>query len=293
MSIPDTWEDAFARIARRAPPRSYGIAFTPRSGSTWISDVVRQSRALGSPGEYFNINAAFPSICEAACTNFEDYYQWLRRVRVINGVFGFEISWPWAERLQADGNLELLRDTDCWFLLRRRDYILQAVSLHVAASSGVFHLSTEGSSDVEAEAANRGRNENVAYNADSIAKGALQLMHGECQLARLFRAWDIEPEPLWYEDLIEQGPQDFLYWFAEQISVALSPEDRERIDAIQPSLRKSGGARNAEFAARFRQERPEFIAHWDEYRGRMGAAAYRAMLAEAAAAASANTVADP
>ena len=68
--------------------------------------------------------------------------------------------------------------------------------------------------------------------------------------------------------------------------------ETERIDAIQPSLRKSGGERNAEFAARFRQERPAFVAHWDEYRGRMGAAAYRAMLAEADASAAPNTAAD-
>lgn len=276
MSFGATWEEVFARISKRPRPKTYGIAFTPRSGSTWISDVVRQSRALGSPGEYFNINAAFDSISLAACTSLEDYYAWLSRVRQTTGVFGFEISWPWLDLLEKEGKLSLLQGVDYWFLLRRRDFVLQAVSLYLASSSGVFHLRDEG----EQGAQQRVESADVEYDADAIAESVLQVMHGEFYLNRYFKALDKEPQPLWYEDLIEQGPQDFLYRFAQQISVALSPGDHERIDAIQPSLRKSGGERNGEFAARFRQERPEFIAHWDEYRGRMGAAAYRAMVAD-------------
>jgi LPS sulfotransferase NodH len=288
VSFGATWEEVFARISKRPPPKTYGIAFTPRSGSTWISDVVRQSRALGSPGEYFNINAAFDSISLAACTSLEDYYAWLSRVRQTNGVFGFEISWPWLDLLGKEGKLQLLQGVDYWFLLRRRDFVLQAVSLYLASTSGVFHLRDEG----EQGARQRVEPGDVEYDAEDIAESVLQVMHGEFLLARHFRTHDTEPQPLWYEDLIEQGPKDFLYRFAEQISVALSPEDRERIDAIQPSLRKSGGERNAEFAERFRAERPAFVAHWEEYRGRMGAAAYRATLADAGASAAPDTVAD-
>jgi LPS sulfotransferase NodH len=210
-------------------------------------------------------------------------------VRQTNGVFGFEISWPWLDLLEKEGKLELLQGVDYWFLLRRRDFVLQAVSLYLASKSGVFHLRDEGQQGAE----QRVESDDVEYDADAIAESLLQVMHGELYLNRYFKAHDTEPQLLWYEDLIEQGPQGFLYRFAEQMSVALSSEDRERIDAIQPSLRKSGGERNAEFAARFRRERPEFIAHWDEYRGRMGAAAYRAMLAAAAASTASDPVADP
>ena len=184
MSFGATWEEVFARISKRPRPKTYGIAFTPRSGSTWISDVVRQSRALGSPGEYFNINAAFDSISLAACTSLEDYYAWLSRVRQTNGVFGFEISWPWLDLLEKEGKLSLLQGVDYWFLLRRRDFVLQAVSLYLASSSGVFHLRHEGEQGAE----RRVESGDVEYDADAIAESLLQVMHGEFYLNRYFKA---------------------------------------------------------------------------------------------------------
>ena len=248
---------------------SYGIAFTPRSGSTYLSDLVRQSRALGSPGEYFNINAAFDSISLAACTRFEDYYAWLSRVRQTNSVFGFEISAPWLQRLAQDGHLGVLDSVQQWFFLRRRDYVLQGVSLFLAMQSGVFHQRDDQAEEGESSGS-------PEFDADAITESILQLMNGEVVFNRHFRDRGVTPRELWYEDIVDLPPADFLEDFAQQLGVDLSSEDRARIAGIEPRLQRSGDGRNSAFAQRFREERADFVAHWDEYRGRMGAAAWRA-----------------
>jgi LPS sulfotransferase NodH len=278
LSFGANWHEVFARIAERPPPITYGVAFTPRAGSTYLSDIVRQSRALGSPGEYFNINAAFDSISRAACTRFEDYYDWLTRVRQTNGVFGFEISGPWLERLELDGHLAVLDRVDRWFFLRRRDYVLQAVSLYLAASSGVFHQREGEGEPAPEDSATEDfvAGSDAAYDAEAIAEAILQLMNGEVQFTRYFRAGGIEAAPLWYEDMVDAPPGDFLCSFAGCIGVTLQDDQLEQVAAVEPRLRRGGGERNADYAQRFRKERPEFIAHWDDFRGRMGAAAWRA-----------------
>ena len=274
MSAATTWEAVFARIRDRPPPKTYGIAFTPRSGSTWITDIVGRTKLLGHPGEYFNINAARPSIHHAACTTMEDYFQWLCRARSSNGVFGFEISAPWLELLRQEEKLDVLGDVDLWFFLRRRDFVLQAVSLYLASSSGVFHLRDEsGRGPAQSRVSG-----DVSYDAEAIFERALHIMHGEFLLARYFRERSMEPELLWYEDLIAAGPQAFLRALAASLGVELAPRDEQCIDAIAPAMKKSGGERNREYAERFRAEYPAFVAHWVQYRGRMGAAAYRAQL---------------
>lgn len=281
MSQGDSWSEVFARIENRPPPKIYGIAFTPRSGSTFLSDLVRQSRALGTPGEYFNINAAFDSISRSAATSMERYFYWLTRVRQTNGVFGFEISWPWLDRLQQEGELQVLDAVDYWFFLRRRDYLLQGISLFMASQSGVFHLRDEAGASEVADSQSLDpppAKADVEYDADAIAECVLQVVHGEYLLSRHFRECKIEPVPLWYEDMVAMSPQQLLRGLANALEIELTDEHQTLINAIEPELKKSGGAKNEDFAQRFRTERPAFIAHWDEHRGRMGAAAYRAQV---------------
>ena len=43
-----------AMAALPAPDLRYIVHFTARSGSSWLTDIARQTGALGSPGEFFN-----------------------------------------------------------------------------------------------------------------------------------------------------------------------------------------------------------------------------------------------
>ena len=123
--------------------KKYAIAFTPRSGSTWLGDVLLKTNRMGKPMEWFN--ASFPGlkkrIAEYQSNSIEDYYCAIQNDKSSkNRVFGMEITWFQAQEVfNYIGNDTIFDDIEQWFWLRRKDFLAQGVSLFKAVESGKFH----------------------------------------------------------------------------------------------------------------------------------------------------------
>ena len=78
-------------LAPRAE-RSYVIHFTPRSGSSWLTDVLGQTNVFGLPDEYFNPSFIPRNATAFGATNLDEYIEVLHRRRgakAKGGIFGF------------------------------------------------------------------------------------------------------------------------------------------------------------------------------------------------------------
>lgn len=52
---PEASQKKYEFWMRTAPPsKAYSILFTPRSGSSWLTSILTQTKAMGTPSEWFN-----------------------------------------------------------------------------------------------------------------------------------------------------------------------------------------------------------------------------------------------
>lgn len=253
----ETWEDAFAANAKQAET-VYGIAFTARSGSTWLGQRLIASKVLGDPREFFNIKAAEHSVHYSGARDFAEYFRYLRTVRQTGGVFGYEVAYPHFKKLVVEGHVEFIDATTHWFFLRRRDMVGQAISHFRAANSGLYHA-IPGRSAEKAPAPD--------YNADEIAGLLLRTAAFEYEFAQFFRDSGIQPTELWYEDCAVLSHEQLIELFVSTLGL-----DRGRIAAAleleeESALKKLADQDSHRLADRFREDRPELVAFWEENRG--------------------------
>ncbi|MDZ7782125.1 MAG: Stf0 family sulfotransferase [Halioglobus sp.] len=194
-----TWEETFASLPLHPAECVYGIAFTPRSGSTWLGQVIAASGILGDPREYFNQRAANFTVAHSACKNVWQYYNYIKTVKQSDGVFGFEIAYFHLSRLLQEGYESLFNDVVTWLYLRRRDYIAQAVSHYKANYTGVFHSTQKA-----------GEQKEVPYDPAHIKRHALAIMAEEKRFLDFFHRLKVSPAELWYEDLLVLSDEDIV-----------------------------------------------------------------------------------
>ena len=80
------WAELFAGNRERRARLNYGIAFTPRSGSSWLSELLAGSGVLGNPVEWFNPNARGGAAELSDCDNIDDYFGYLPRPRTSSSI---------------------------------------------------------------------------------------------------------------------------------------------------------------------------------------------------------------
>ena len=258
-----TWSEMFAP-ARRAgsekvfegePATRYCIAFTPRSGSTWLGDVLTQSAMLGIPKEWFNTGAAAVTIRQSGCADIEQYYRFLKARRSRRGVFGLELTWPqFRGVVEESGNRHFLDDIPNWFYLRRRDYVAQAVSLFKAIRSGVYH-STGGDR----------RADEVTYDGKEIDNLVTRIMRQERAWKTLFDELGSPPRNLWYEEIIQIPLEELLHEFCGQLGIEVSGQPTHSRQ-ITPTFQKRGDRASASMCERYRQEYAHTVAKWEAHR---------------------------
>ncbi|WP_166676939.1 Stf0 family sulfotransferase [Paraburkholderia caballeronis] len=114
----------------------YCIFMVPRSGSTFLSEILARTHKLGFPGESF-----VPDIVRTFSLGFSDtfssYEEFLvRRLRSENGVFGIEVE---SERFQEES--QFFSDIKNWrhIYIWREDILSQAISLQISVETGVWH----------------------------------------------------------------------------------------------------------------------------------------------------------
>lgn len=122
------------------PRRRYLIAITPRSGSSYLCDVMTKAKLFGAPGEAL-AQEFIPNIAKRIPGRTPDEYlrNFIRAKASRNGVAGIKASWfQFNNFVESMANREYLAGFK-FIYLTRRDLASQAVSLYKATATSVFH----------------------------------------------------------------------------------------------------------------------------------------------------------
>lgn len=250
----------FARIAARpAPTVEYCIYFTPRSGSSWLTDLAGRSGHLGTPKECFNPNFV-PRIARSlGAANMDEYIHVIRRRFAARCTFGFEATfYQLRKTFGAPGPFMAHMGRAVPFWLIREDIVAQAVSLWKMRSTGISH-STNSTDETRAKAEAA-----LAYDARGIADNIDHLRKLEILSERHFATFELLPIRLSYERIMAEGPERTRAMLAHVLAVA--PHDPEQGDPVHTRLATSA---NADFAARFRADHRALCADLDAARADM------------------------
>lgn len=171
----------------------YIILSTPRSGSTLLGELLRNTGVAGAPFEYFHDKHCQDYISRWDIRTKAQYVYMLKRYRTSeNGVFGFKlhyhqmVSFP----LTAD-ELKRWFMTPKFILIKRRDKLRQAISLVRAMQTKQWSL-TDGDD-----------NKTAVYDWQAINNSLRQVEEWEVSWQRWIDDNDINVLSVIYEDLIE------------------------------------------------------------------------------------------
>lgn len=241
------------------PATTYVVYFTARSGSSWLTDVVTKTGALGEPGEWFNPNFV-PNIAEAlGATDMDSYVHLVKRRFTHGGVFGVEITSHQLKRIFGE-----YPAFDAYFpgaksiWLIRRDIVAQAVSLAKMVTTEVSHTAH---SDTGAQLA---ADEKFTYDAEVIQKWLKHLHNGEIQTEAWIGEFNLDPLRICYEDMMAIGAEGAVNVVSNHIGV--SPVANMELSSGHAKL---GTEKNSSFASQFREDMADFIKEIDEQRHEM------------------------
>jgi len=227
--------------AKPAPAVRYLVFFTPRSGSSLLTDLMSSTGVLGKPGEWFNhdlVSRARNTLPGGASTP-EEFVQKIQRYRVSdNGVFGAQLVWPHLENIIEAGCESSLVDRDEAIIVHlRQNIVAQAISLYLASESGYFHSSQ----------ANNARYL-PSYSAEGIRSQLGNLLEQECNLSAYLQKHRSDRLRFSFYEELAENPQQTVNALGKFVGVECSSAD------IHSPRKKIATGINREFEERFRAE---------------------------------------
>ncbi len=254
FSNPDLNTQLLQELEATPDPRSrYIIAMTPRSGSTYLCDVIKQTRRLGKPQEILGAIAVSHRITKTMPGRTTDEYlrNGIRIARTANNVSGLKASWFQFEKFtEVMAGKHYLKGFK-YVYLTRRDLAAQAVSLYKAASSEVFH------SHVSPSEAALAKLDALDYDYHAIKGWYDHIVAQEKGWQRYFFEHRIYPYCLSYED-IEEDILMVLKRLAMYVSV--NP-DNIQLPTEPSAIQKLRDDRSREWTQRFRTQLTLNLAH--------------------------------
>ena len=253
-------EEFRARTRNPGPSGSYCILFTPRSGSSWLTSILTQSRAMGTPNEWFNPELMPSSAGSFGARNLDQFIEAVTRHRIHGGLFGFELTHH--QLMIVFGSTEEFMSRfggSTFFWLIREDIVAQAVSLHKMVETSVSHSAYCDPQEIS-------RSDSVyAYNPNAILHWIGHIRAAEAGTEAMIAEFGLTPVMLSYEGMTARGAGPVLDLFAQHLHPDLPTGETELVSEHQ----KIGTRKNDEFAARFRAEHPEFLHQIDADRAPM------------------------
>lgn len=247
-------------VARKpAANTRFVIWFTPRSGSSWLTDIASQTNRLSRPGECFNPGFVPVMAEKMNAATIDQYIEILLRRRNTHDVFGCQLTLYHFNVCFPDPSVYMtwFGQAPCFWLIRE-DIVLQAISLARKQQTKIGHSTA-------ADAATLARTDgDFTYDAKQIQHWLKHLTQAETGSERFFKRHGLSPLRLSYERLIVLPPATVVNVMARHIGIP-------PIDAggLESGHRKIGTDLNADYAARFREEHPRLIARIDRERAPM------------------------
>ncbi len=262
------------KIASPLPPlllpiisKNLVICFTPRSGSSWLTDMIEKSGGLGKAGEYLNPEHLPGIMSRYPALSLTDYVaRVLKGTSSYNRVASIELTWFHLRNFALALGCRPLKDSlpkpfdgDSWYVwLRRKNFVAQAVSLYKATESGFFH-STQAQGQ-------QSDGLKTPYNNEKIKKWCEHILQQEYGFERWFELHRIKALRFFYEDLCDHPAfiLKLLYTFVDEPF----PEDFELTES---SHKKIGDEHSLMLIDQFTREEHQFIEYWIENRGEKSA----------------------
>lgn len=237
-------------IQKNPAQLDYVIFFTPRSGSSWLTDILWKTGVLGRPGEWFNPNFVPKTAQSINADNLDNYIELLKRKQSPGAVFGFEITY-YQMRATFGGEKPFLSyfppQTPSFFLIRE-NIVLQAVSLAKSVASRVSH-SVNASSEEISKA-----DSEFEYDTNVIRRWLRHIFDQETRFEAMFERRGIRPLRLSYERMMAASPAATINLFRQHLGVTELGEPVE-----QGRHTKIGTDKNLEFATRFAEEEADLL----------------------------------
>lgn len=261
-----------AKAAKIAPPSQvYAIFFTPRSGSSRLTDILGQTDQLGRPGECYNPAHVKPNARAHGVNTLETYVDRMHRTRKIGDLMGFEITYDHLKmNFGTEARFDALVAPSRLIWLIREDIVLQAVSVSRMRQTKIGH-------DTGLTADERAKGD-AAFTYDALdIRNRLQAIRWREVQTEAYLARSSAPLlRLSYETLSDLGPMQIAQWLAHHLGQDL-PDDL----SFKEAHRKLGTDKNLAFAERFRAENPRLMARIEAERAPMLAALPRIVPQEA------------
>ena len=226
-------------IGQPGTSRGYLLCILPRSGSTFLTHLLKDNVHYGYPNEWFNYDSIKSELDPYKISEFARYLDHIwKAYSSSEGLFGLQLSYPQFNYLREIIPLEgVLGQGFRWFYLARENIVLQAISLYIAHQTNVYHryIFDKESEDIP----------DVIYNEDEIRKLIDYIVILEGEFERLFQARGIEPIRLTYEGMMENKKKTMML-FRNILGVG-----HEVIVDDTAAVKKLNNEINKEFEERF------------------------------------------
>ncbi len=186
----------------RKPTVSYGILTLPRSGSTFLCQLLTGTQVAGYPTEHLRK----PAFTLAKHCNF-DYVKLLHNLMThrvsLNGVFGTKFISHFLQDFETLGNgLEnILTSFDKYIYLIRKDEIAQAISILLAQKTQVWHINNKNKMlNYQDEL------ESIIIDdklLDEVTNKLYFIRQQQKYIDKILKTYQISPLTIKYEDLVE------------------------------------------------------------------------------------------
>ncbi len=238
--LPDT------PITESAPETTnYIIVFTPRSGSTWLGDILTRTYKMGTPHEWFNPDFLPRRLAKVSRCMPAQYVERLRtRFTSRNRVFGMQAAPAQLQLFQRHIDVYDILKNFYVIYLTRRDLAAQAVSSYKVAQTRYFHAPQEKTPEM------RKKLRALKYDGVKISRRANYILDQEQWAEDAFAELGIKPLRIEYEDLV-QCPDVTVSIIARFVGV-------RNLGALPPTpYRKIADRKSRAMTAQFRREYPD------------------------------------
>jgi len=242
--------EAFARTMQRpAATVRYVIYFTPRTGSSWLTDIAKRTRQLSTPGECFNPHFVPGIARKLNAGDMDGYVNALLRHRNTKGVFGCQLTHFQLSKVfeTEERFLAYFGSAPCFWLIRE-DIVLQAVSLSKKQQSKIGHRTMADAEQLQAA------DRKFVYDAENVEHWLGHIRKAEIRTEAMFRQHRLMPLRLSYEIITGLSPLQAVNVIAAHIGVP--PVDAAELSSDHEKI---GTDKNAAFAARFRADHPRLM----------------------------------
>lgn len=236
-------EESLYQTSQIAPPTTrFIIAITPRSGSSLLCDVLKNTNLFGRPDELLSQEFLPEILTKIPGRNPDEYLQnALKRLKSKNGASGIKASWfqfkAFADSMKDSSSLLNFK----YIYLARHDLFSQAVSLYKATSTTVFHTNIKHSQ------AALNKLENLDYNYKIINYWYRHIRAQETGWKQYFEDNKISPLCISYEEIA-----DDIVAVVKHIAEFIGVEDKAAKSCSSSSIfKKVGDESNVQWAQRF------------------------------------------